>query len=433
GEIGRLFERYLGPDWSRNPHDAEVWARVDEIPDAELWQAHERLREQLVAFTRRRLKIQLHKRGAPASRIDEADDVLDPAALTIGFARRFATYKRANLFLSDPDRLEAILTNPDTPVQFVIAGKAHPRDEVGKTLIQNIVQFAQRESVRRRIVFIEDYSMSIARALVQGCDVWLNNPIKPLEASGTSGMKAAPNGGINFSILDGWWPEAFDGTNGWAIGDDRSYDDQEYQDRVDAASLLDQLESELVPTFYDRGSDGLPRAWIRRMKASMRVCCGRFSANRMVREYVDRLYAPTLARAAKLSADGFAGAKALAAWKQRITDRWEQVQIVDVSTDNGGTQPVGGALAVHARVQLGEVSPSDVSVEIYHGSLAGLGEIRSGGVTPMRREGDPCDGVHHFVGHISCTNTGRQGFAVRVLPRHEDLAGPHTMQLIRWA
>jgi starch phosphorylase len=432
GEIGRLFERYLGPDWSRNPNDADVWERVSEIPDAELWQAHERLREQLVAFTRRRLKRQLQKRGAPVSRIDDADAVLDPEALTIGFARRFATYKRAGLFLSQPDRLEAILTNPDAPVQFVFAGKAHPRDEVGKRLIQSIIQFARRDTVRRRIVFIEDYSMSIARALVQGCDVWLNNPIKPLEASGTSGMKVTPNGGINFSILDGWWPEAFDGTNGWAIGDDRSYDHQDYQDRVDSASLYDQLEREIVPAFYDRGTDGLPRDWIRRMKASMRVCCGQFSANRMVREYVDQLYAPTLARAARLSAEGYAAAKALAAWRQRITDRWGQVQIVEVSTEDGGTKPVGGTLLANAKVRLGEVSASDVAVELYHGPLAGIGELGTGAVTPMRPEGDSNDGIHSFVGEISCTHTGRQGFAVRVVPRHQDLAGPHATQLIRW-
>lgn len=432
GEMGRLFERYLGPDWQRNPIDAEVWRRVNEIPDAELWQAHERLRERLVAFTRKRVRKQLELRGAPASRIDEADTVLDPEALTIGFARRFATYKRAGLFLSDPDRLEAILTDADAPVQFVFAGKAHPRDEVGKRLVQNIIQFARRDAVRGRIVFIEDYSIAIARALVQGCDVWLNNPLKPLEASGTSGMKVSPNGGINFSVLDGWWPEAFDGTNGWAVGDDRSYDNQEYQDRFDAISLYEQLEREIVPAFYDRGTDGLPRQWIKRMKASMRVCCGQFSANRMLREYVEQLYAPTIAGAERLRADGYGAAKSLAAWRQRLNEHWGQVHIEEVTTEDGSAMPVGGKVIAHARVRLGEVSADEVSVELYHGPVSGSGTVEHGTATPMRAEGEPQDGIHRFVGEIPCAHTGRHGFAVRVVPRHENLAERHATHLIRW-
>jgi len=431
-EMARLFERYLGPDWARNPLDSVVWQRVSEIPDEELWRACERLRERLVVASRAHLKKQLERRGAPPAEVDAVDDLLDPAALTVGFARRFATYKRATLFLSDEERLEALLANDERPIQFVFAGKAHPRDDVGKELIKRIVDFAGTQKAHKRVVFLEDYAMGIARSLVQGVDVWLNNPVKLFEASGTSGMKVTPNGGINFSVLDGWWPEAYDGSNGWIVGDEHIYDSDGYQDYVESTSIYETLEREIIPLFYDRSRDGLPREWIAKIKASMRTCSPQFSANRMLREYTDRLYGPAMRRSAKLVESEYEVARALAAWKKEIAQNWEQVRIEEVKTDGGAIQPVGKALDVAVRVHLGSVAPKDVSVELYHGLTSGVSEVSDGEVTPMNTDGDPENGTYRYVGKIPCRNTGRHGFAVRILPNHPHIEDKHSVGLIRW-
>jgi starch phosphorylase len=432
GEMARLFDRYLGPDWARNPTDSPGWDHIEGIPDAELWRAHERLRERLVVEVRARLKQQLQRRGASATEVDTADEVLDPEGLTIGFARRFATYKRATLFLKDPPRLEALLGDADRPVQFIFSGKAHPRDMVGKEFIQRIVAFARRSAIRTRVVFLEDYSIGISRALVQGCDVWLNNPVRLLEASGTSGMKVTPNGGINCSILDGWWPEAYDGTNGWAIGDERLHESEEYQEQVEAATLYDLLEREIVPMFYDRGTDGLPRRWIAKMKASMRTCCSQFSANRMVREYAAQLYVPALRRAAELGRDNFATARELARWKRELAQRWSQVRVEEISDTEADSLAVGAHLNVSARVHLGEITPADVSVEVYHGPVNGVAEITEGRVTPLAPQGDPAGGVYTYRGAVPCERTGRHAYAVRIVPHHPAVEGKYATGLITW-
>src|SRR5204862_960110 len=284
--------------------DHTIWKRVDHIPDAELCRTHERRLERLVAFARGRLKNQFKRRGAPPGEIARADEVLDPEALTIGFARRFATYKRGTLIFRNLERLAAILNQKDRPVQIIFAGKAHPRDHGGKELIAEIIHVCRRAEFRRRMVFIEDYDVNVARYLVQGVDVWLNNPRRPLEASGTSGMKVCANGGLNLSILDGWWVEGFAQSNGWAIGHGEEYTDLTYQDDVESRAIYDLLEQEIVPQFYTRTSDGLPRGWLRMMKHSISTCCPFFNTNRMVQEYMDKCYGPSNQRFTRLSADG---------------------------------------------------------------------------------------------------------------------------------
>ncbi len=310
-----LFNRYLGPKWSEDPSSRQVWDRIDEIPGEELWRTHERRRERTVAFARRCLRAQLERRGAPRSEMEEADVALDPSALTIGFARRFATYKRADLLLKDPDRLARILSDTERPVQIIYAGKAHPMDNEAKNILRRIIHLSRQEPFRGKIVFIEDYSMSVCRYLVQGVDLWLNTPRRLNEASGTSGMKAAANGVINMSILDGWWDEAYRMDIGWAIGQREMYQDLEHQDVVESNAIYEMLEKEVIPMFYDRGRDRLPRRWIDRMKASMRATCPVFNANRMVHEYYERFYYPCAEMSEHLSADNFARARALAAWK----------------------------------------------------------------------------------------------------------------------
>lgn len=289
-EFARLFERHMGPQWLDDPMNRGIWQRLGEIPDNEIWRSKERLRDRLVSFVRNRLKRQYRRLGSPSSKLMAADEVLDPDVLTICFARRFATYKRAYLILQDLERLKKLLLDRDRPVQLVMAGKAHPHDHPGKEIIRQIAQLSRDDEFKHRIVFIEDYDIEVARHLLQGADVWLNTPRRPMEASGTSGMKAAVNGALNVSILDGWWAEAFSGENGWAIGTGKEMDDHTYQDEMESRMLYDLLENEVVRLFYQRGPDNVPREWVSRCKASLMSICPHFNTNRMVEEYAERFY-----------------------------------------------------------------------------------------------------------------------------------------------
>jgi starch phosphorylase len=427
-----LFDAYLGPRWVSHPVDQSVWERVEQIPDAELWRTHERRRERLVGFARRRLRTQLEQRGAPPAEREQAEEVLDPKALTIGFARRFATYKRATLLFRDPGRLSRILGDRDRPVQIIFAGKAHPADQEGKDFIRQVIHFARQPEFRQRIVFLEDYDIKVGRYLYQGVDVWLNTPRRPLEASGTSGMKATANGAINISILDGWWDEAYDGTNGWAIGRGEEYQDTTYQDQVESQALYQILESEVVPMFCARGRDGLPREWIRRMKHAMRTICPAFSAYRMVREYTERLYIPAGQQWERLGADGLARARGLAAWQERVRTTWKDVAVRAVRADTVTPLPAGDARPVEAEVTLGVLRPEDVSVTLYAGPLDGQGDIAEPLVSEMKVVGPARDGAHLFAGMLSGQAAGRHGFRIRILPAHEDLAHPLMLNCITW-
>ncbi|MFQ5429108.1 MAG: alpha-glucan family phosphorylase [Phycisphaerae bacterium] len=431
-EMSRLLDRYVGPQREDNPEDQDPWRRVDDIPDIELWRLTERRRVALVAFARQRTREQLRRRGAPPSEIKEAQEYLDPDALTIGFARRFAPYKRGALIFRDPERLLRILTDESRPVQIIFAGKAHPRDDNGKKVIQEILSNIKKPEFRRHIVFIENYDMAVARMLVQGVDVWLNNPIKPREASGTSGMKVGPNGGLNFSVLDGWWPEAYDGENGWAIEEGRIYDDPEYRDHIEGEALYELLEKEIVPKFYDRGTDGLPRDWITRMKASMRTISPVFSTARMLKEYASLLYVPAVERWRHLSAEGFKPAKALSGWKRALMDHWGDVHIEEVQANDATELPVGAEVAVRARVHLGPVNPEDVAVELYHGRVDAGGQLAEGHTDAMHCRDHLDNGTYWFEGRIPCRRSGQHGFAVRVIPRHPDLTHRFETGLILW-
>jgi starch phosphorylase len=432
-EMKQLFDRYLGPAWREEPADDSTWAKAARIPPEELWRTHQRRRERLVSFARRRLRSQLARRGAPEGEVSIADVVLDPGALTIGFARRFATYKRATLLLRDPERLAAILDDEERPVQIVYAGKAHPRDDAGKALIQEIIRLTRRPEIRRHLVFIDDYDMAAARYLLQGCDVWLNNPIRPLEASGTSGMKAAANGVLNLSTLDGWWDEAYDSEVGWAIGRGESYDDPERRDQVESDALYDLLERDVVPAFYDRGVDRLPRRWIERMQASIARLNYSFNTHRMVREYTEACYLPAAGRTRALQADGSEAARRLAAWKERVRAAWPGVRVLAVEGGAADGIEVGEPFEVRARIDLNGLAPDDVAVEVYLGRIDGAGDLVEAGAVSMEPVG-PVDGAHGFrLADVRYRRSGRHGFTVRVLPRHEDLDGRLLPGLITWA
>ncbi|AQT68632.1 Maltodextrin phosphorylase [Anaerohalosphaera lusitana] len=445
GELTQLYERYLGSKWSDEAVDKSIWHNVDQIPDEELWRIHQRGKERLVAFARQRLKRQLQRRGAYHTELGWAEEVLDPEALTIGFARRFATYKRGSLLLRDKDRLIKLLSSTDKPVQFIFAGKAHPKDHEGKELIRQIVHFTKQHDVRRRFVFLEDYDMDTARYLVQGVDVWLNNPRRPMEASGTSGMKAALNGVLNMSTLDGWWCEGYTPEGGWIIGSGEEYDDLEYQDQVESQAILNLLENEIVPLFYARSSDRLPRRWIRRMKNTVRWCAPRFNTSRMVAEYTRKHYNPAAARWDYLTASGMSRIKSLAAWKKQVRQAWPELAIQDVDVkveedtslgDLTAKQPqlrVGSQVKVAAKVKLGKLKPDDVAVEIYHGKVDSEGNIQDGAVARMAYQGNgEAQEYADFAGTIPCRASGQHGFALRVLPKHPDLAEQYEPGMILW-
>ena len=452
-EMAGLYDRYLGPNWRENPGDTELWNRVNQIPDEELWRTHERRRERLVAFARNRLRSQLESRGIPHSEVILADEILNPDALTIGFSRRFATYKRASLILRNPERLKNILTNKERPVQILFAGKAHPLDTPGKELIRQIIHFERLPEVRRRMVFIEDYDMVVARYLVQGVDIWLNTPRRPLEASGTSGMKASMNGAINLSILDGWWNEAYDTTTGWGIGRGEEYDDEKYQDDVESDALYDLLEKEIVPLFYQRGADDLPRAWISRMKSAMRTICPMFNTNRMVRDYAEVSYIPAYRRFIEFRSGEMQKAKDLAAWKKSLYQHWSGIRILNVKAQTtrrigdhdsrvetldrehtvGDPLRVGDPLQVTATIDLGKLTPEDVSVELYHGGLDSNELIIQPQILSMNPAETKRDGVIDFSATITSETSGRHGYTVRVLPRHNELDQPLRHGLILWA
>jgi len=432
-DMRNLYDRYLGPRWAEEPGDTRVWARCDQIPGEELWRTHERRRERLVAFARRRLAAQLAARGAGMAEIARVEEVLDPEALTIGFARRFATYKRGTLLMRDPARLERILNAPGRPVQILFAGKAHPKDEPGKELIREIVHLARRPEFRRRIVFLEDYDQVIARYLVQGVDVWLNTPRRPMEASGTSGMKAAFNGALNLSILDGWWDEAFSPRTGWAIGKGETYTDLDYQDRVEAGTLYDLLENEVVPLFYSRGSDPVPRGWIALMKSAMSNLCPVFNTNRMVHQYILQGYCPAQERRVHLEAEGYRRARELARWKEKVRRAWSGVRIARVETALPEDLRVGNDVEVRAWVSPGGLLPGDLLVQTCIGKLQESREIVDPDIVPMTHQGSESGDGLLFLVRIPCRHSGTLGLSVRVLPWHGDLGHPHETGLVTWA
>jgi starch phosphorylase len=430
-DMASLFDRYLGRRWAEDPDNIKVWERVNRIPDSELWRTHERRRERLVAFTRQRLQEQLRRRGAQKMEIQAASEALNPEALTIGFGRRFATYKRGDLILKDPARLARILNDPQKPVQIIFTGKAHPQDHFGKEVIKNIIHLATQPEFRHRMAFIEDYDLNVARYLVQGSDVWLNNPRRPLEACGTSGMKAAANGALNMSVLDGWWAEGYQTGVGWAIGSGEEYENADYQDQIENQAIYDLLERYIVPLFYERGRDNLPRGWISMMRNSMRTLAARFNSHRMVQDYVHRFYLPSALNWKQIGSNGFEGARQLAAWAGKMRANWSQLQILEKRAEAKKMIQIGETLKVEVRMRLGQISPNDLAVNIYYGpvdSKADFLDRETIGLRDFTQE----ENATVFRGEIPCQEVGRFGFRVRVLPFHPLLANPYSLGLILW-
>lgn len=432
----QLYDRYLGLSWSNAGTKDPLWERVNSIPDEELWRNHELCRSQLVMYVRNRLKRSLIERGASPHEITEAEEVLDPAVLTIGFARRFATYKRATLFLRDVERIRKIITgggNANRRVQFVIAGKAHPKDIPGKELIRKIIHFTRDEGLEGSIVFVPNYDIHTSRAMVAGCDIWLNNPRRPREASGTSGMKAAMNGLLNLSIRDGWWDEADYIRTGWPIGSGEDYDDLDYQDDVEANALYELIEQEVVPLFYDRDENNVPRGWVARMKDAIYFNTPLFNTARMVKEYARRAYFPTSDRLNKLSSNQFEPVKELAAWQTRLSEYWYDMHIEEVNIAASGELQVNQPFEVTASINLGQLTNEDVLVELYQGTIQVDGEMHGGTAIPMAYRGQDAQGRSSYAVNLNYTRSGLQGLSLRILPNHRYLNDPLDPKLILWA
>ncbi|MCR2763403.1 alpha-glucan family phosphorylase [Microbacterium sp. zg.B48] len=429
GAIKALSERAFG-DAHSTAHD---WTDNNVVSDGELWGVRSQMKNELVAEARRRVGAAARSHGsgvAPAW----IEDMLDPDVLTIGFARRVPTYKRLTLMLRDPERLTKLLTDPERPVQIVIGGKSHPADDSGKILIQQLVRFSRDPKVRGRIVFLPDYDITLAKSLYPGCDVWLNNPLRPLEACGTSGMKAALNGVLNLSIMDGWWDEWFDGQNGWAIPTADTAASDEERDDAEATALYDLIEHQLVPKFYDR-EGGIPLGWLRMVRHTMTGLGKKATSDRMVQEYVTRLYVPAAQHDAALRADGFAGAKELSAFVTRVKDSWQDVRVDSVDSSGIPAQAqAGDVLQVSAGVRLDGLSPDDVAVELVYGRTdEDDGLARDHAVYRLTPAGVPVDEVTQFTGILPLTVTGSFGYTVRVVPTHPQLVSPVELGLITYA
>ncbi|GAB4212510.1 MAG: glycosyltransferase family 1 protein [Synechococcales cyanobacterium] len=438
-DLQALYDRYLGPSWSETPPTHPLWQQVELIPDGELWRIHERAKARLVTFTRQRLYHQAQQRGAGAAELNMTLEALNPDAFTIGFARRFATYKRATLLLQDPERLAKILTHPEFPTQIIFAGKAHPKDHPGKELIRAIVQFGRQTGLADRMVFIEDYDMHVTGLMVAGVDVWLNTPLRPREASGTSGMKAAMNGAQNLSVLDGWWDEADYHRTGWPIGQGEDYNDRAYQDEVESNAIYDLLEKEIVPLFYRKSKDGLPRQWIHRLKNTIQLNAPLFSTWRMVQDYAEQAYFPVSGYFNRMHKDDYAPAKALAAWQQHLVNHWYEVEIGEVLVEGSQGETLTDKtlnahqnICVQARLRLKSLQPQDLTVQVYQGSMDEAGNMLAGRSLAMDFVGMEGDTALFRV-ELHYSKSGLQGLGLRILPHHADLHSPQELRLLRWA
>lgn len=417
GDLASLYDQYLQPDWRERLEDAKMWEFVQDIPNQELWEMHRKRKRRLVTFVRERAVNSAMQRKASAAEIRRVSEVFDPDVFTIGFARRFATYKRATLLFRDVQRLKRIINNPKMPVQIVIAGKAHPKDQPGKTLIREIVTLSRDPEVSKRLIFVEDYGIQVARELVQGVDLWLNNPRRGEEACGTSGMKACMNGVLNFSVLDGWFDEAYEISAGWAIGYRVPY--SEDQDDLHASVIYSILENDIVPLFYQDSEQEIPEEWVRRMKTCIANITPRFSCGRMIAEYFSELYQPAHKLWIDTSKNNFEEARRESVWHARVNEAWHRVKFVDLGDGAGDQVMSGSAVPLRATLDLGGLKPSEVRVEAVIGQIGIDGQLQSAYTLPLAPVEERGNAVV-FASEFTVQQTGRVGYSVRVSPNHFD-------------
>lgn len=422
--MSELYEEFLGEAWREHLSDAKFWRKVEKIPDEVLWQVKQEMKLDLIDFVRERLTEQYRRSGAPAAKLKAAASVLDPAALTIGFARRFATYKRADLIFSEIKRLEKLVNNAKRPVQIIFAGKAHPRDLGGQAVLRRVFQMTQKRALFGKVILLEDYDMNVGRMLVQGVDLWLNNPRRPLEASGTSGQKVPLNAGINCSILDGWWEEGYNGENGWKFGEAKTYTNEAEQDRADASDLYRVLEQEIIPLYYKRDRYGWPRDWMQRVKQSMITLIPQFNTSTMVQNYAEQFYVPANERDALFRRESHSVAVEVARAKEMYRAHWSPLHFAGVEMKPAKT---AGQIEIVARLYLGGLTPELVQVEFYFESEQVLS------ATPMKLSALREDGVYEYRGRVSRTLVGKQQARLRIMPQHPAFTLAHETGLVCWS
>lgn len=431
--LKELYNAYMRPFWQEQTYDAEVWNDIDNIPDKALWDAHMVQKQKLVNLVRKNIKTQKIRHGAPIDEINEIDKMLNPNALTIGFARRFATYKRADLIFKDLERITKILNDPQKPVQIIFAGKPHPADVQGQDLVKKIYEISEMPQFKGKVFILENYNMYVARYLVSGVDVWLNNPRRPLEASGTSGEKAGLNGVINFSVLDGWWFEGYNGNNGWAIGDDTEYTNYELQDTADSQSIYNVLENEIIPLYYEKDTDGdkLNNKWIKKMKESIKTVGGVYNTGRMIVDYLDRLYIPQINR---INSPEYTPEKIseYITWEKEIRQKWGNIRI----TPNGNLDELvvnaGNKINLSCKVSLGDVDSNSVIVEVYCGKIDSNGKMVNSQFKEMDLTNDLGNNEFEYSTEMVINNGGNYGYTFRVLPKHDLLISKHDLSLCSW-
>lgn len=428
-----LYDEYLPTDWESNISSAKTWKAVDKIPNRKLWELHRHSKAKLFEMVRQNLKEQMERNGENPGEIMKVDSMLDPDVLTIGFARRFATYKRANLIFRDIERIKRILGNPDMPVQIIFAGKAHPADRPGQEIIKNIYDISRMPEFKGKVILLENYNMNVARYLLHGVDIWMNNPRRPLEASGTSGQKAAINGAINFSILDGWWIEGYKNNSGWSIGKNEYYSSLNHQDNVDSDSIYTTLEKQIVPLYYTTDMNGVPNDWVEKMKASIKVVAPEFSTERMLKDYTNDYYIPQIERYNSIMQDNYAKISDLCNWKNYISQNWESIHINPINLTAYENTPicVNQSIAPACLAYLGNIDPKDVSVEVYYGKISDDGELTESASCPMnlvQKNGD----MYEYKAEIPMKNGGNYGFTYRVVPKNSMLINKQDMGLVKW-
>ncbi|MBM3723962.1 MAG: glycosyltransferase family 1 protein [Acidobacteria bacterium] len=429
-DLAAIYDNYLQPDWREGYQDGRTWHQIEEIPEQELWESHKRRKRQLVNYIREKLVSAAVAGRAPAAEVKRLGEIFDPDVFTIGFARRFATYKRATLIFRDFARLKKILNRAGQPVQLVIAGKAHPKDHPGKTYIREIVQLARDNDVAHRVVFIENYGLQVAREMVQGVDLWLNNPKRGEEACGTSGMKAALNGVLNLSVLDGWWDEAFETSGGWAIGDREPYEPD--QDDIHASAVYSMLENEIVPMYYANRVEGVPHDWMMRVKTCLKNMSPMFNSQRMIHNYMTQLYEPAHQGFTEMSRHGFQAAREHTSWSRDVARAWERIRFVDLGSGPGDSVVSGHPIPLRAGIHLAGLSPADVRVEAVVGRLGANGQLQDTEVVVLPPAGEAGES-HVFGRDFVPSQTGRLGYSLRVSPNHSDdpLTRP-CHNLIKW-
>ncbi len=430
--LKELYNKYLIPYWQDNIHLDKTWEKVKDIPDQELWEAHMQRKEKLLNLVKDSTVNRLRRSGYSYEEINDIVSKINPNALTIGFARRFATYKRATLIFRDLERITQILNNQERPVQIIFAGKAHPADKEGQDLIKYIHEVSMMPQFKGKIFLLENYNIAMSRYLVSGVDVWLNNPRRPMEASGTSGQKASVNGVINFSVLDGWWAEGYNQYNGWTIGTNAEFDSYEAQDNADSESLYRTLESKIVPMYYNKDKDGMSSKWIETMKNSIMSTGGKYSTARMLVDYTNNLYIP-LCNLTKTYYEDIDNVAAFNMWKKDIASNWKDIKITQVNNLDNITIDAGNNIEVRCEVELPNINQENIDVEVYYGKILDNGIVENVSIIPMKLEKqDEETRKYYYVAKIELTTGGNYGYTFRVMPKHEMILEPTNLNLVKW-